>query len=378
MKIVERLGMAAVLVAFGLSAGSVASAEGRGIACGCGPKVVAERGSLVVLPTAHDDTPDDTLNLQCAIDRAGRLGIRKVRLVEGTYYTSQIVAKNFVGHLSGAGAENTVVRNLVTPLYVTPENFYFEAPSADNPWPSLLAFVDGRFRVSDLTIRVVGAPAVGWSIFGLPPLQALAHGITILGTRAEATIENVAVEGEELSSDPIYGLNVYNGIFFEGFIGADPAPIAGSLTVRHCAFRRVGSGAPIAQVRGADISILDNRFEDVLWGAEVIDVQGTRYRFLGNHVSAWAVGLDQYDMCMSSSLGCGVANSTLTVAGNHFERAGVRLEGTLGSRVRCAVIANDYAADVSPDVYLGPGTHDCLVVGTTDVVDEGTNNHVVP
>jgi hypothetical protein len=282
-----------------------------------------------------------------------------------------------VGHLAGAGSESTIVRNLKTPLDVTPENFYFEAPSADNHWPSLFAFVDGRFRVSDLTIRIVGVPALGWSIFGLD-LQALAHGITILGTRAEATIEDVVVEGEELPGDPVYGLNVYNGIFFEGFIGADPPPISGSFTVRHCTFRRVGSGTPIAQVKDADVRILDNRFEDVPWGAEIIDVQGSRYSFLGNHVSAWAVGLDQYDMCMSSSLGCGVSRSTLTVAGNHFERTGVRLEGTIGSRVRCAVVANAFAADVSPDVFLGEGTHDCLVVGTADVEDHGTRNRIIP
>jgi hypothetical protein len=46
--------------------------------------------------------------------------------------------------------------------------------------------------------------------------------------------------------------------------------------------------------------------------------------------------------------------------------------------VRCAVVANDFAPGVTPDVHLGPGTHDCLVAGTADVVDEGTNNRIVP
>jgi len=373
MKILERLGMAAVLVAFGLSAGSVALAEGRGAACGCGPKVVAERGALVVLPTGHDDTG----NLQCAIDRAGRLGVRKVRLVEGTYYTGQIVARNFVGHLLGAGAENTVVRNLRTTLYVTPQNMYYEAPSKDNPWPSLLAFVDGRFRVSDLTIRIVGGePTSGWSIFGLdPPIQAMAGGIMILGSRAEATIENVTIEGEK-SDDWLFGYNLYNGVYFEGFIGEVPPPLSGSFTVRHCVVRHAGSAAPVSNLADADVRIVDNRFEDVSWGAEITDMQGTRYSFLGNHVSAGMYGVDQYDMCLGPV--CGVASSTLTVAGNRFERKGVYLEATLGSHVRCAVVANDFGAQVSPDVYLGLGTHDCLVAWTADVVDEGTNNHIVP
>ncbi len=374
MKLVERLGMAAALVAFGLSAESVASAEGRGTACGCGPNVVPERGALVVLPTGHDDTH----NLQCAIDRAGRLGIRKVKLTEGTYYTGQLVANNFVGHLVGAGAENTVVRNLPEPLYVTPEDFLFVGPpSAENPWPSLLAFVGGRFKVSDLTVRIVGVPTSGWSAFGIqPPIEALSHGIVILGTRADAVIENVVIEGEKLPSDLLYGYNLYNGVYFEGANGENPPPLAGSFTVRHCVFQRVASGTPVVNLTDADVRIIDNRFEDVFLGSDLGDLQRTRYAFVGNRVSADGVGLDQYDGCLGPV--CGVASSTLTVAGNRFERAGVRLEGTLGSRVRCALIANDFAPDVSPDVFLGAGTHDCLVVGTADVVDQGTNNRVIP
>ena len=189
MKLAQRLGVLAVMVAFGVSAGSIASA---GVQSGCGPQVVTQRGALVVLPTGSDDT----LNLQCAIDRAGGLGIRRIELVKGTYFTGQIVANSFVGDLVGAGVEKTVIRNLPEPFYVTPVDMYLAAPSVDNPWPSLLAFVDGRFRVSDLTIRIAGAPTQGWSIFGIaPPIQALAHGIVIVGARAEATIESVTIEG---------------------------------------------------------------------------------------------------------------------------------------------------------------------------------------
>jgi hypothetical protein len=297
--------------------------------------------------------------------------------MEGTYYTGQLVANNLVGHLAGAGRGRTVVRNLGERLYVTPEfPFHSEPPSPDNPWPSLMAFADGRFRVSDLTIRIVGAPTTGWSVPGLPPILALHTGIAIFGTRAEAVIENVAIEGEALAND-LVGLNVLNGVYFEGLLGElPPPPLAGSLTVRHCVFRRVASGAPVFNLTDADVGIIDSRFEDVFFGSEVSDLSGTRFAFLGNNVSAGSVGLDEYDVCISSV--CGVADSTLTVAGNRLEKTGVRLEGTLGSHVRCAVIANDFAPDVSPDVFLGAGTHDCLVVGTADVVDQGANNRVIP
>jgi len=87
MKLAQRLGVLAVMVAFGVSAGSVASA---GVQSGCGPQVVTQRGALVVLPTGDDDT----LNLQCAIDSAGSLGNQRIELVEGTYFTGQIVANS--------------------------------------------------------------------------------------------------------------------------------------------------------------------------------------------------------------------------------------------------------------------------------------------
>ena len=291
--------MAAVLVAFGLSAGSVASAEGRGTACGCGPKVVAERGALVVLPTGRDDTR----NLQCAIDRAGRLGIRKVRLVKGTYYTGQIVARNFVGHLFGAGAENTVVRNLQEPLYVTPENFYFEAPSADNPWPSLLAFVDGRFRVSDLTIRIVGATCADGlvDLRHFPRSRPWPTASPSSGreprprSRTSRSRARSCRRLRRTGSTSTTGSSSRASSARIPRRSRAPSPCATASSVVSVRERRLPT------VKDAEVRILDNRFEDVPWGAEIIDVQDTRYSFLGNHVSASVVGLDQYDMCMSPS-----------------------------------------------------------------------------
>lgn len=122
----------------------------------------------------------------------------------------------------------------------------------------------------------------------------------------------------------------------------------------------------------------DNRFEDVLVAAEAVDFSGTRYSFLGNHVAADWFGAYLYDMCLGPSASCGVVDSAFTVAANRFETTGVYVDGTLGTRVRCGVIGNDFGATVSPDVFLGANTHDCIVIGTADVEDHGTNNHVIP
>jgi hypothetical protein len=365
----------AVLLAFGSApawAGSASPPAGAG--CGCGPFVVILGEALVVLPTGADDTA----SLQCAIDKAGALGIEKLRLLQGTYRTGQLVASGFVGHIFGAGPSKTVVRNLPQPLYVTPVDFYLQPPGPQNPWPSLLAFVNGHFEVTDLAVRIVGVPTQGWSIFGIdPPIQALAHGVVIVGQHADASFRNVLVQGEALPED-LFGLNLINGIFYEGFIGSEPAPLAGSLTIRDAVFRRMASGTPVVNLRNADVHILRNRYEEVLYGAEVVDLDHTRYRFHGNDVSGEWYGLDQYDLCLGPSAVCGIHHSVFSVSGNSFEKNGAYLEGTLGEAVVCRLLANDFAPEVSPDVYLGEGTHDCLVVGTVDVVDLGVNNHVIP
>lgn len=373
MESVKLLTRLAALLALGSASAWAGSAPSQA-GCGCGPFVVVAGGALVVLPTGDDDTA----SLQCAIDKAGQLGITKLRLLKGAYRTGQLVANGFVGHIFGAGPDQTVVRNLPQPLYVTPVDFYLQPPGPQNPWPSLLAFVNGHFEVSDLAIRVVGTPTQGWSIFGIdPPIQALAQGVVIVGQHADASFRNVLVQGEALPED-LFGLNLINGIFYEGFIGSEPTPLAGSLTVRDAAFRRMVSGTPVVNLRNADVHILRNRYQDVLYGAEVVDLDHTRYRLHGNDVSGEWYGLDQYDLCLGRSAVCGIHASVFSVSGNSFEGNGAYLEGTLGEAVACRVLANDFAPDVTPDVYLGEHTHDCLVVGTGDVVDLGVDNHVIP
>jgi hypothetical protein len=349
-----------------------AGAQASGV--GCGPNVLVQAGAFVVIPTGTDDTA----NLQCAFDRAPRAGVRRIELIKGTYRTAQVVANNFLGSLAGAGAGKTVWRNLDQALAVTAVDFYLQPPGPANPWPSLLAFVDGHFRVSDLTIKIVGSPTQGWSIFGIePPIQALAHGIVVVGHKATATIEDITIEGEALPGD-LFGLNLINGIFFEGFLGADLTPLSGSFSVRNCAFRGIASPVPVFNLAQAEVQIVGNHSEQVLLGGEAVDFTDTRYLFLDNSVDAQWAGLDQYDNCLGASSECGITNSTLVISGNQFHTSGVVLEGTLGSHVSCRLVANDYDSITGPDVFLGPATHDCLVVGASSVEDHGTHNRIIP
>ena len=98
-------------------------------------------------------------------------------------------------------------------LYVTP-NFYYQPPSATNPWSSLVTFVGGDYLVSDMGIQITGAtPTTGWTILGLPTIYALANGFTVAGNNANAVFLRVDVEGEP-AANPV-GYNLYNGIYFE-------------------------------------------------------------------------------------------------------------------------------------------------------------------
>jgi hypothetical protein len=134
------------LVALGLPLGVHASA--------CNSAFVQQHGrTITVLPTRVDDTA----NLQCAFDSASSSGPgATVQLVEGTYKIRQIVVTNFVGAFIGAGAKKSVLTNLPN-IYVNPSpSFGNTLPSASNPWPVLVSFIDSDFLVSDMGMIITG------------------------------------------------------------------------------------------------------------------------------------------------------------------------------------------------------------------------------
>ena len=204
----------------------------------CNSAFVTQQGrTFTVLPTGTDDTA----NLQCAFDAAVAAGSgAEVRLSAGAFHTAQIVVNEFRGSFSGAGPGKTVLFNLPH-LYVTPVDMYLNPPSAANPWPTLFAFVGGDFAISELAIHIVGdEPTTGWTFWGIaPPFREMAGGIIILGTRTDAHITDVLVEGEAKEAT-MFGYNLINGIYYEGWIGENSPPISGSFHVHNSTFRFVG------------------------------------------------------------------------------------------------------------------------------------------
>jgi hypothetical protein len=339
----------------------------------CDSAFVTQSGSVItVKPTGVDDTA----NIQCAFDVAVASGPGvDVRLKSGTFHTAQIVVNDFQGEFAGDGAKNTVIVNLPN-LYVTPVDMYLNAPSADNPWPSLFAFVNGDFAIADLAIHIGGDNGTtGWTIFGIdPPIIELAHAVVILGTEADAKFERVLVEGE-LMENSLLGYNLINGIFFEGFIGEVSPPILGSFQVYDSTFRRVASGTPVVNLSNSVVVISHNTFEDVFLGMDGGDFINSSFEFSRNNVNA-VIGFDLYNTFATEDVG-----SMFLIKNNVFRGAiGPAFEMTFGDGNDCLLQGNNVQNATDIGIFLGSGIHGCTVVGgssKTNILDFGTNNILV-
>jgi hypothetical protein len=331
--------------------------------------VIQQGGLFTVLPTGTNDTA----NLQCAFDSAVAAGPgSEVRLLPGAYHTAQIVVNEFHGSFSGAGADETAVFNLPN-LYVAPGDFYLTPPSAGNPWPLLFSFVGGDFSISGLAFRIVGdEPTQGWTIYGIdPPLKELACAVCILGTEAHAEISHVLVEGE-IKEGSLFGYNLGNGIYFEGWIGEPSPPISGSFSVHDSSFRSQAWPTPILNLSNASVVISHNDYEGTSFALDGGDMVNSSLEFSHNKVKG-PIGVNLYNSYIPEEVG-----SKFLIRNNVFdvEDVGVRLDQTFGEGNRCLLLGNNVQ---SPEVgiFLGEGISGCTVVGggsKTNVVDLGTGN----
>jgi len=339
----------------------------------CNSSYVTQSGDAI---TVEPNGADDTENLQCAFDAAVAAGPGvDVRLGKGTYHTAQIVVNEFYGNFYGAGSKYTTVTNLPN-LYVTPVNFYYDPPSAANPWPSLFAFVEGDFVVSDLAIYISGDNGTtGWTIFGIdPPITELAHGVAILGPNADARFDRILVEGEP-ADNSLLGYNVINGIFYEGFIGEVSPPISGLFQVANSTFQNVGSGTPIYNLYRAEVVIRNNVFNEVVFGMDGGDFDQSSFEFSHNRVNA-LFGYDLYNLDAPED-----KESTFLTQNNVFQGAyGPILEQAFGNGNNCLFEGNNVQNVTEFGIILESEIKGCTVVGgsnKTNVLDLGTDNVLV-
>ena len=369
---------------------------GAGIAsatCNPDPAYVRQnRRVITVLPT----NSDDTANLQCAFDLGSNRPGAVLQLLKGTYITGRIVVNGFMGTVRGKGMNSTIIRNPNYPIYVTPDDFYQVPPESDAfAPPYLFTFLGGDYTVTDLTVSIVGAePTTDWSIFGIR--EWLGHGIKSFGgpfvilerptdrgyRKANAAFYRVKLTGE-LSNDPLYGYNVYNGIFYEGFAGPDLQPLKGRFSVRNSEFDTVASPAPVFNLRNSWVSISGNTIRNVATaagvGGEVIDLKNTVYEFANNQVTG-STGVLMYDNCLGSESNCGMQGSEFIVWNNRFRSTdGVLIDASFSEGTSALVLGNNFNEVSDLAVRLGPETSRCLVIlsAPATVEDLGTGNVVI-
>ena len=343
----------------------------------CDPAYVTiSEGEISISPTGVDDTA----NIQCAFDEAVAAGPGTiVRLLPGDFYTGQIVVYDFHGSLTGAGLTVTTIFNLPD-LYVAPGDYYLEAPSADNPYPILFAFVDGDFTISDLGIRIVGeTPAQEWTIYGLGPIYDLACAVAILGTDAHVEISHVLVEGE-VHEASLFGYNLFNGIYYEGWnewMGQPSPPLSGSFSVHDSMFRTLGYGTPILNLSNAVVAISRNLYKDLNCAMDGTDLVDSSYTFSHNKVEGVFFGLDFWDNILPGHTG-----TSFLITNNQFRNAvyAVAFEQTFGEGNQCLLLGNNVQNGNDIGILLGEAIYGCTVVGgsnKTNVLDLGTGNTLV-
>jgi hypothetical protein len=334
----------------------------------CNPKFVQQNGNkITVLPTGNENT-GDTVNLQCAFNAATNHG-SEVHLIRGTYRTAQIVVNNFDGRFTGAGKDKTHIYNLPNLIVTQFDMNNPAAPSASNSWPSLFSFVNGKIYVADLAIHIQGVPTTGWTIFGMV-LKDLALGIAVLGTKTDAYVENILVEGERMTGSQLQtslqGFNLINGVFFEGYIGN--VPISGSIQVRHSTFRNLDSGTPIFNLKRATAVFSHNTYRDVVYGMDGGGMVNSSLEFLNNEVhvvNGIFLGTDEvpgegmflYPMppYVTEEVG-----STFLIRNNTFRGTnGPHFDMMLGEGNHCLIKGNSLQNGLI--ITIGTGAQECIV-----------------
>lgn len=340
----------------------------------------------LVLPTAKDDTA----NLQCAFNHAVTRKGSTVLLSAGTFHTGQVAVSGFAGSFRGVGMNETVIKTLDRALQVTPLDFFLNLPSPEsgsNPWPSIFAFVGGDIAISDLSLYATkNSGTTGWTFTGLGIIvYELAHGFVFVGSEvpvqnyreANATLHHVRIEGLQRAGT-LYGFNLINATFYEGFLGADTLPLRGKFDVHDSRFRQVG-GTNLYNLFDSHVSITRNTYRDSMEGMDAGYLSNTTYEYADNktlNISLGAVlgGVYLYGSFDTSSIL--LKDNVFTGAdGPYFDDA-ISFSGDM----KCQLLKNGVEHVTDVGIYLGTGTRDCMVVckAHDDTVENlGTDNKLI-
>ena len=256
---------------------------------------------------------NDTASIQAALDSCVGKGPNcVVQLSPGTYRTTQLVTYNFEGTFRGAGQATTTIEAL-------PELSVVQNPTECLPntttclWPTLIMFVDGHIRVSDLGIRITaedGTATTGWNIFGTQT-TSLIDALRFMGQNpTDATVDRVSIQGKVDESANSFGVlfgfpasfNVVNGIIYTGELPDSSSPsgmdfLRGSLTVHNSSFSTMIDGvSQDGQVTSSHITVggapkAGNQFDNLLVGIDLESSQNSTFDISHNDVSGLYYGM---------------------------------------------------------------------------------------
>lgn len=335
---------------------------------GCGPGV-SRRGHVI---RVEPNGTDDTAGLQCAFDLATTLPGSTVQLGRGTFVSGAIFVHDLMGEVRGEGEDGTLVVNLPA-FHVNRDFITSGAPSSpDNVYPFLWMFFGGRFSMHHLKFRIQGAaPTSGWVIPGLDFTDYSLAGVVMVTNDVHARLSEVTFEGEANPQDPFFGYNLYHAVAFQPDTPLLTTIATGSLFVHGCSFRSSASWTLIDTVTDANVSLIDNHADDVLYAIEIGPATRSTVVYTNNLVRNAQIA--------EIGFGGTLDTSTVFLIANRLEvQQGVLVDGVFSGGTRCAIVGN-WIDPPSAGITLGPATSNCLVANNhgATVLDQGTGNHVV-
>jgi hypothetical protein len=321
----------------------------------CDPAYVDKAlNNIRVSPTGVDDTA----NIQCAFDLANATGPGiTIRLLPGTFHTAPILIVDFHGVFRGSGRDHTTIVNLPD-LTVAPDHSL--PPSLDNPWPSMFTFIDSDVDLSNMAIHIIGeSPVSDWSWAGEGPFNQYVTVIAISGTESHFNVSHLSLEGEH-SSTSIFGYNVFNGIYYEGYFttaGVDREPLSGSYTVMNSSFTSVAFATPIANIKDAKVVSSHNTYNDVGWAMDVTDTVNSSVKIFNNRMDASWGGVWLWMFFASEDLNTDFLIRNNTISGP----LGIVLEHTMDAESTCLVKVNNLKGVTGIPIFVGPGAEACVL-----------------
>ena len=324
--------IAALMLMMGIPASASAHAAGT--------PAVANWGShtIVVKPNGSNDTAD----LQAAFNTCtSHNWVCTIQLVKGTYYTDQVYAIGFQGSFVGAGQGATIIQglpNLPSPgaAYNTSMSpFWAALPGPTNPWPDLFTFVNGAFRVSQMTLVDTYFNPVpnGWNYFGLASTYLWAD-IMVTGEQANAAFDHFAMitgPGEfNIGIGNPSSFNSAGGLVYEGMLlpsgwqpqgyptaYTDQIPVSGTFSVTNCYLYGTDSAVWVENTLDASVTIGFNLITSSPSMISPIDLSNTQVWVYGNQLTnvMYGAGVIPFQSLFQYNL----LPSTIYVMGNYVE-----------------------------------------------------------